>query len=100
MSCGSECLSVGPPPDSILRMPPPPLPAFLASAGAANLTPPCKAARCPPHHNNEVNALFPGVEYHELPRHGQWRQNRFINKDMTRDLTFKVTSSSLVITNG
>ncbi|CAH2047585.1 unnamed protein product, partial [Iphiclides podalirius] len=67
MSCGSECLSLGPPPDSIARMPPPPLPAFLSNV--ANLTPPCKAAKCPPQQSNEVNALFPGVEYHELPRH-------------------------------
>ncbi|CAG9137376.1 unnamed protein product [Plutella xylostella] len=69
MTCGTECLSLGSPPDSILHMPPPPLPAFLASA--ANLTPPCRAARCPPSPNTEENALFPGVEYHELPRHGE-----------------------------
>ncbi|CAG9562511.1 unnamed protein product [Danaus chrysippus] len=67
MSCGAECLSLGPPPDSIVHMPPPPLPAFLANI--ANLTPPCRAAKCPPVHNTEDNALFPGVEYHELPRH-------------------------------
>ncbi|XP_026749152.2 uncharacterized protein LOC113509923 isoform X2 [Galleria mellonella] len=67
MACGTECLSLGPPPDSILHMPPPPLPAFLANA--ANLTPPCRASKCPPLQNNEDNALFPGVEYHELPRH-------------------------------
>jgi hypothetical protein len=70
MTCGAECLSIGPPPDSILHMPPPPLPAFLASA--ANLTPPCRASKCPPLQNSEENALFPGVEYHELPRHGQY----------------------------
>ncbi|XP_045769416.1 uncharacterized protein LOC123870239 isoform X1 [Maniola jurtina] len=67
MSCGAECLSLGPPPDSIMHMPPPPLPAFLANI--ANLTPPCRASKCPPPHNTEENALFPGVEYHELPRH-------------------------------
>ncbi|XP_063621925.1 uncharacterized protein LOC134794148 isoform X1 [Cydia splendana] len=66
MTCGSECMSLGPPPDSILYLPPPPLPAFLANA--ANLTPPCRASKCPPQ-NNEENSLFPGVEYHELPRH-------------------------------
>ncbi|XP_045449899.1 uncharacterized protein LOC123658565 [Melitaea cinxia] len=67
MSCGAECLSLGPPPDSIVHMPPPPLPAFLANI--ANLTPPCRASKCPPSQNNEDNTLFPGVEYHELPRH-------------------------------
>ncbi|KAJ2951236.1 hypothetical protein O0L34_g5638 [Tuta absoluta] len=67
MSCGAECMSLGPPPDSILHMPPPPLPAFLANA--ANLTPPCRASKCPTIANREENVLFPGVEYHELPRH-------------------------------
>ena len=70
MSCGADCLSLGPPPDSIVHMPPPPLPAFLANI--ANLTPPCRASKCPPTPNSEDNALFPGVEYHELPRHGKF----------------------------
>lgn len=68
MSCGAECLSIGPPPDFILYMPPPPLPATIL-ANVANLTPPCRVIKCPPLPNSEDNGLFPGVEYHELPRH-------------------------------
>ncbi|XP_041979914.1 uncharacterized protein LOC121733656 isoform X2 [Aricia agestis] len=55
MSC-AECLSLGPPPDSIVHMPPPPLPSFLVELA------PCRAP-CP------QEDVFPGVEYHELPRH-------------------------------
>lgn len=48
--CGPQCFELGPPPDNILSMPPPPLPAFLLPRSAlvasltANESQPCFAA--------------------------------------------------------
>lgn len=75
MGCAGECWDLGPPPDSILRMPPPPLPAFLQlSKGptVTNLTSPCRPSTLcdPPLAGAPQDKLFPGVEYIELPHHG------------------------------
>nr|CAD7266265.1 unnamed protein product [Timema shepardi] len=56
----SDCGNLHPPPDAILNIPPPPLPAFLQLA-APNVTP-C-SVQC------EWNAE-PGLEYVDLPRQG------------------------------
>lgn len=72
--CGNQCYEVGPPPDSILSMPPPPLPSFLVPrtaivALAQNETQPCFAAsfKCDlsagPHEHS-------GIEFIELPGSG------------------------------
>lgn len=68
---GSQCFELGPPPDTILSMPPPPLPSFLVPrssiiALASNDTQPCFAAfMC------DVNSPGPreqsGIEFIELP---------------------------------
>lgn len=53
---------MGPPPDTILGIPPPPLPAFLQRAPIVNNTSTCSVL-CD-------WTAGPGVEYVELPRHG------------------------------
>ena len=53
---------MGPPPDTILGIPPPPLPAFLQRAPVVNNTSTCSVL-CD-------WTAGPGVEYVELPRHG------------------------------
>lgn len=71
--CGSQCIELGPPPNSILSMPPPPLPSFLVPrtaliALAQNDSQPCYAAF--------VCELLPGarepsgIEFIELPGNG------------------------------
>lgn len=71
--CGPQCYEVGPPPDTILSMPPPPLPSFLLPRSAiASLTgndsQPCFAAfMCET--SPGVRELS-GVEFMELPGHG------------------------------
>lgn len=57
-----ECSDMGPPPDTILGIPPPPLPAFLQRAPFINNTSTCSVL-CD-------WTAGPGVEYVELPRHG------------------------------
>lgn len=57
-----ECLDMGPPPDTILGIPPPPLPTFLQRAPAFNDTATCSVL-CD-------WTAGPGVEYVELPRQG------------------------------
>jgi hypothetical protein len=57
-----ECSDMGPPPDTILGIPPPPLPAFLQRAPIINNTSTCSVL-CD-------WTAGPGVEYVELPRHG------------------------------
>lgn len=71
--CGSKCFEVGPPPDSILSMPPPPLPTFLVPRSAivalsGNDSQPCFAAfMCEPSPGPREQA---GIEYIELPGNG------------------------------
>ncbi|XP_014282012.1 uncharacterized protein [Halyomorpha halys] len=55
----TACLELGPPPDRILTLPPPPLPAFLQLAGP-NSSAPCNAL-CDSH--------LHGVHFVELPSH-------------------------------
>lgn len=72
--CGSKCYEAGPPPDSILSMPPPPLPTFLLPRSAivalsGNHSQPCFAAfMCEP--SVEGGAVGPrstkGIEYVEV----------------------------------
>lgn len=71
--CGSECVEWGPPPNSILSMPPPPLPSFLVPrtaliALAQNDSQPCYAAYvC----ETSPGARDPsGIEFIELPGTG------------------------------
>lgn len=65
-----HCTEVGPPPDSILSMPPPPLPSFLLPktaliALAQNESQPCFATyMCETSPNPRVQS---GIEYIELP---------------------------------
>lgn len=71
--CGSNCFEVGPPPDSILSMPPPPLPSFLLPRSAivalsGNDSQPCFAAfMCEPSPGPREQS---GIEYIELPGKG------------------------------
>lgn len=71
--CGSQCFEVGPPPDTILSMPPPPLPSFLLPNSAlatlaGNDSLPCFAAfMC------EIAPgvrQLAGVQFMELPGRG------------------------------
>lgn len=71
--CGSQCVELGPPPNSILSMPPPPLPSFLVPrtaiiALAQNDSQPCFAAfLC----ETSPGAREPsGIEFIELPGTG------------------------------
>lgn len=76
--CGSKCYEAGPPPDTILSMPPPPLPVFLLPRSAivalsGNHSQPCFAAfMCEP--AADGGAIGPraskGIEYSvEMPGH-------------------------------
>lgn len=71
--CGNQCYEVGPPPDSILSMPPPPLPSFLVPrtaivALAQNDTQPCFAAfMCESSPGPREQS---GIEFIELPGSG------------------------------
>lgn len=73
--CGSKCYEAGPPPDTILSMPPPPLPTFLLPRSAivalaeGNHSQPCFAAfMCEP--TADGGAIGPraskGIEYVEI----------------------------------
>lgn len=70
--CGSQCLDLGPPPSSILSMPPPPLPSFLVPrttivALAQNDSQPCYAAFvCV----SSASPVQSGIEFIELPGTG------------------------------
>lgn len=72
--CGSNCVSVGPPPDSILSMPPPPLPTFLLPRSAivalsGNDSQPCFAAfMCEPAPGPREQAG--GLDYVEMSGKG------------------------------
>lgn len=67
ISCpGGECAlleELGPPPDMILTLPPPPLPAFLAEAAPALMNESCGLCRW---------AGGDAVDYVEMPRHSEW----------------------------
>ncbi|XP_019867747.1 uncharacterized protein LOC109596617 isoform X2 [Aethina tumida] len=70
MGCLGECLDLGPPPDSILFMPPPPVPDFLQHSLPELLlnTTPCWAAQiCEP---SPISNKVPDIleDYVELPR--------------------------------
>lgn len=71
--CGSHCFELGPPPDSILSMPPPPLPSFLVPRTAIvalvqNDTQPCFAAfMCDTSPGPNEHS---GIEFIELPGSG------------------------------
>lgn len=73
--CGSNCFEAGPPPDSILSMPPPPLPTFLLPRSAivalsGNDSQPCFAAfMCEPSTGPREQA---GVEYVEITGKGKY----------------------------
>lgn len=72
MGCLGECLDLGPPPDSILFMPPPPVPDFLQHSLPELLlnTTPCWAAQiCEP---SPISNKVPDIleDYVELPRKG------------------------------
>jgi len=63
---------MGPPPDTILAIPPPPLPAFLQRAPIVNNTSTCSVL-CD-------WTAGPGVEYVELPRHGTEQSRKKTDK--------------------
>ncbi|XP_074033204.1 uncharacterized protein isoform X2 [Leptinotarsa decemlineata] len=69
MNCLGECLDLGPPPDTILFLPPPPVPSFLQQSLPDLLlnTTPCSAAQiC--ESSSAPNRVTEGEDYMELPR--------------------------------
>ncbi|CAH1114380.1 unnamed protein product [Psylliodes chrysocephalus] len=69
MSCLGDCLDLGPPPDSILFLPPPPVPSFLQQSLPDLLlnTTPCSAAQiC--ESTTAPNRIPESGDYMELPR--------------------------------
>ncbi|KAG5891940.1 hypothetical protein JTB14_002217 [Gonioctena quinquepunctata] len=69
MNCLGECLELGPPPDTILFLPPPPVPSFLQQALPDLLlnTTPCSAAQiC--ESSSAPNRVPESGDYMELPR--------------------------------
>lgn len=72
MSCLGECWDVGPPPDSILSLPPPPIPAFLhhpISEALLNATSCTSAQLC--ESIPASNRIPDGGDYVEMPRKGK-----------------------------
>ncbi|CAH0553384.1 unnamed protein product [Brassicogethes aeneus] len=71
MNCFGECMDLGPPPDSILFLPPPPLPAFLQQSLPdllLNTTPclPAQLCESSPIVSNKIPETY--GDYIELPR--------------------------------
>lgn len=68
MACFGECWDLGPPPDSILSMPPPPAPAFFQTSQDVLLnTTPCSSTQvCETWLPS--NRVPDGIDYVELPR--------------------------------
>lgn len=76
MGCLGECWDAGPPPDSILFIPPPPAPSFLQQSLPDLLlnTTPCSSTQVCEAWVNHIqgnNAGSPGGDYVELPRKGK-----------------------------
>lgn len=71
MGCLGECWDLGPPPDSILFLPPPPVPSFLQSPLqdlVLNSTPCSTSQICEPW---VASNRVPEGDYVELPRKGK-----------------------------
>ncbi|XP_065170290.1 uncharacterized protein [Atheta coriaria] len=74
MSCLGDCWDIGPPPDTILFMPPPPIPSFLQGGlpelliNNTSCVSPQLCEAYPPHHGNRVLGDGVGGEFVELPR--------------------------------
>lgn len=71
MACLGDCWDLGPPPDSILFMPPPPAPVFLQTSIPDLLlnTTPCSSTQiCETWPT--INRVPDGIDYVELPRKG------------------------------
>lgn len=71
MGCLGDCLDLGPPPDTILFLPPPPVPSFLQPSlpdlllNSSSCTSPQLCESWLP-----INRLPEGGDYVELPRKG------------------------------
>lgn len=73
MGCFGECLDLGPPPDSILFLPPPPAPSFIQHTLPDLLlnTTPCSAAQLCESVHPAINRIpSESGDYVEMPRKG------------------------------
>lgn len=80
MGCLMECWDMGPPPDSILFLPPPPMPAFLQQSGPDLLlnTTPCSSTQLCESWLPVNNKVADDSNYVEMPRKGNKKYKKYV----------------------